>query len=111
MQWPETFKVGRKKKGEMVDSNNQFDKSLLSRARYVLRNSPMVEGDRYPRRCLDVMNGLISLTEAYELAQQDFKDREKKDKEAKEIQGVMRSKNLKFAGDALGYLGDGGKSA
>ena len=29
----------------------------------------------------------------------------------KEIQGVMRSKNLKFAGDALGYLGDGGKSA
>ena len=31
------------------------------------------------------MNGLISLTEAYELAQQDFKDREKKDKEAKEI--------------------------
>ena len=85
MQWPETFKVGRKKKGEMVDSNNQFDKSLLSRARYVLRNSPMVEGDRYPRRCLDVMNGLISLTEAYELAQQDFKDREKKDKEAKEI--------------------------
>ena len=50
MQWPETFKVGRKKKGEMVDSNNQFDKSLLSRARYVLRNSPMVEGDRYPRR-------------------------------------------------------------
>ena len=29
----------------------------------------------------------------------------------KEIQGVMRSKNLKFAGDALGYLEDGGKSA
>lgn len=52
MQWPETFKVGRKKKGEMVDSNNQFDKSLLSRARFVLRNSPMVEGERYPRRCL-----------------------------------------------------------
>ena len=52
MQWPETFKVGRKKKGEMVDSSNQFDKSLLSRARYVLRNSPMVEGERYPRRCL-----------------------------------------------------------
>ena len=40
----------------------------FSRARYVLRNSPMVEGDRYPGRCLDVMNGLISLTEAYELA-------------------------------------------
>lgn len=60
-------------------------KVYLSQARYVLRNSPMVEGERYPRRCLDVMNGLISLTEAYELAQQDFKDREKKDKEAKEI--------------------------
>jgi len=54
MQWPETFKVGRKKKGEMVDSNNQFDKSLLSRARYVLRNSPMVEGERYPR----MLNGI-----------------------------------------------------
>jgi hypothetical protein len=29
----------------------------------------------------------------------------------KEIQGVMRSKNLKFAGDALGYLEGGEKAA
>ena len=27
-------------------------KVYLSQARYVLRNSPMVEGERYPRRCL-----------------------------------------------------------
>jgi len=61
------------------------NKALLSRARYVLRNSPMVEGERYPRRCLDVMNGLISLTEAYELAQQDFRNRAEKERIDQEI--------------------------
>ena len=30
------------------------NKALLSRARYVLRNSPMVEGERYPR----MLNGI-----------------------------------------------------
>ena len=79
MAFPEAAKGGDRKSScfKQLDFNS-FDKSLLSRARFVLRNSPMVEGERYPRRCLDVMNGLISLTEAYELAQQDFKDREKK---------------------------------
>jgi hypothetical protein len=68
-----------------TSSSEGYTRGTLSKARYVLRNSPMMEGERYPRRCLDVMNGLISLTEAYELAQQDFKDREKKEREAKEI--------------------------
>jgi hypothetical protein len=60
-------------------------KVYLSQARFVLRNSPMVEGDRYPGRCLDVMNGLISLTEAYELAQQDFRNRAEKERIDQEI--------------------------
>ncbi len=34
------------------DSESHFSQKTLERARYVLRNSPMVEGDRYPRRCL-----------------------------------------------------------
>lgn len=76
MQFPEAFKVGRKKKGEMVDSNNQFDKSLLSRARYVLRNNPTPEGQQYPDRCRAIMDGSLSLTEAYEKTQEDVKCRE-----------------------------------
>ena len=67
------------------DSESHFSQKTLERARYVLRNSPMVEGDRYPRRCLDVMNGLISLTEAYELAQQDFRNRAEKERIDQEI--------------------------
>lgn len=86
MAFPDnTEKGGRGKKAKTIDLINGFDKSLLSRARYVLRNSPMVEGERYPRRCLDVMNGLISLTEAYELAQQDFRNRAEKERIDQEI--------------------------
>lgn len=33
-------------------SDAGFNKATLSKARYVLRNSPMVEGERYPKRCL-----------------------------------------------------------
>ena len=86
MQFPNTQQGKRNDLlKNLTSSHKGTEKVYVSQARYVLRNSPMVEGERYPRRCLDVMNGLISLTEAYELAQQDFKDREKKDKEAKEI--------------------------
>jgi len=86
MQFPNTQQGKRNDLlKNLTSSHKGTEKVYVSQARYVLRNSPMVEGDRYPRRCLDVMNGLISLTEAYELAQQDFKDREKKEREAKEI--------------------------
>jgi hypothetical protein len=88
MVFPNGVRGGDRKTDSFKSLQNdltQSERNAISRARFVLRNSPMVEGERYPRRCLDVMNGLISLTEAYELAQQDFKDREKKDKEAKEI--------------------------
>lgn len=34
------------------DSESHFSQKTLERARYVLRNSPMMEGERYPRRCL-----------------------------------------------------------
>jgi len=85
MAFPEGGIGGRGKQSINPELNSGFTDRYLRMARYVLRNSPMVEGDRYPGRCLDVMNGLISLTEAYELAQQDFKDREKKEREAKAI--------------------------
>ena len=59
MQWPNGKHGGDRGNqhtgGKLTESTCQdkdFDKSLLSRARYVLRNSPMVEGERYPRRCL-----------------------------------------------------------
>ncbi len=87
MAFPSATQGGDRKSSffRKLENEDTPSKPQISKARYVIRNSPMVEGERYPRRCLDVMNGLISLTEAYELAQQDFKDREKKDKEAKEI--------------------------
>ena len=88
MVFPNGVRGGDRKTDSFKSLQNdltQSERNAISRARFVLRNSPMVEGERYPRRCLDVMNGLISLTEAYELAQKDFNDREKKDKEAKEI--------------------------
>ena len=81
MVFPNGVRGGDRKTDSFKSLQNdltQSERNAISRARFVLRNSPMVEGERYPRRCLDVMNGLISLTEAYELAQQDFKDREKK---------------------------------
>lgn len=48
-------------------------------ARYVLRNNPTPEGQDYPQRCLDIMAGSLSLTEAYELTQRDVKQREEEE--------------------------------
>jgi len=56
-----------------------FDKSTLSRARYVLRNNPLSDGEQYPQRCLAIMAGTLSLTEAYELTQIDVKKREEEE--------------------------------
>ena len=58
---------------------NGFDKSTLSRARYVLRNNPIPDGEQYPQRCLDIMSGSLSLTEAYDLTQADVKQQEGND--------------------------------
>ena len=74
MAFPDnTEKGGRGKKAKTVDLINGFDKSLLSRARYVLRNNPIAEGQSFPQRCIDIMSGSLSLTEAYELTQADVK--------------------------------------
>lgn len=51
-------------------------KVYLSQARYVLRNGIPIEGQKYPDRCLSVMAGTLSLTEAYSLAQEDVRRRE-----------------------------------
>jgi hypothetical protein len=53
-----------------------YDKSTLSRARYVLRNNPVAEGQKYPQRCLDVMAGAMTLTQAYDETQKDVAKRE-----------------------------------
>ena len=74
MAFPETTdKGGRGKKGKTVDSVNGFDRAYLSKARYVLRHTPTAEGQPYPQRCLDVMAGLLTLTEAYDLTQMEVK--------------------------------------
>ena len=39
---------------DLKSEGYEFSEKTLSRARYVLRNSPMVEGDRYPR----MLNGI-----------------------------------------------------
>ncbi len=39
---------------DLKSEGYEFSEKTLSRARYVLRNSPMVEGERYPR----MLNGI-----------------------------------------------------
>lgn len=81
MAFPEAVKGGDRKSScfKQLDFNG-FDKSLLSRARYVLRNNPLAEVAYYPQRCLDIMAGTLSLTEAYELTQVDVKRREEEER-------------------------------
>lgn len=81
MTFPEAQKGGDRKSScfKQLDFNG-FDKSLLSRARFVLRNNPIAESKVYPQRCLDIMAGSLSLTEAYELTQADVKRREEEEK-------------------------------
>ena len=50
MAFPEGGIGGRGKQSINSELNSGFTDRYLRMARYVLRNSPMVEGDRYPRR-------------------------------------------------------------
>jgi hypothetical protein len=58
MAFPEAAKGGDRKSScfKQLDLNG-YDKSTLSRARYVLRNNPIPEGADYSQRCLDIMAG------------------------------------------------------
>lgn len=40
-------------------------------ARYILRNNPVPESQRYPDRCLAVMMGALALNDAYAMTQAD----------------------------------------
>ena len=51
MQFPEGLQRGRGNCSQIREQLTKTQENLISKARYVLRNSPMVEGDRYPRRC------------------------------------------------------------
>ena len=61
------------------DKPSRAEANFLSKARYVLRNNPIAEGENYPQRCLDIMAGSLSLTEAYDLTQTDVKRREEEE--------------------------------
>ena len=63
-------------------------KVYLSQARYVLRNCIPIESQQYPDRCLSVMAGTLSLTEAYGMTQEDVRRREE---EARVRNGVGTS--------------------
>jgi type IV secretory pathway VirB10-like protein len=76
MAFPEAVNKGGRGKVNLHLEGEGFSKNHLSRARYVLRNNPIPEGQSYPHRCLDIMAGSLSLTEAYELTQADVKKRE-----------------------------------
>ena len=91
MSFPEAVKGGDRKSScfKQLDFSG-FDKSLLSRARYVLRNNPITEGQRYPQRCLAIMAGSLSLTEAYELTQADEKKRDEEEKIRKENAELLK---------------------
>lgn len=55
-------------------------KVYISQARYVLRNNPPASDSEYPQYALDVMAGLMTLTEAYDATQKDMARREEEDR-------------------------------
>ena len=56
--------------------NNEVSGGYVRQARFVIRNNPIPENQQHPDRCLAVMAGTLSLTEAYSLTQEDVRRRE-----------------------------------
>lgn len=82
MAFPEAKRGGDRKTDvfkSLQNDLNQSERNAISRARYVLRNNSTPEGQNYPQRCLDIMAGSLSLTEAYDLTQTDVKRREEEE--------------------------------
>lgn len=50
--------------------------NLISKSRYVLRNNPPASNSPFPQYALDVMSGLMTLTEAYDATQKDMAARQ-----------------------------------
>ncbi len=101
MAFPEAKRGGDRKSScfKQLDSGS-FDKSLLSRARYVLRHTPTAEGQPYPQRCLDVMAGLLTLTEAYDLTQMEVK-RQSKDDRLRKMATRIQARAIRRCGELL----------
>lgn len=79
MAFPELEKRGRGNKSGLNPDFTGVDKSYVNRARYVLRNNPIAEGKQYPDRCLAIMAGTLTLTQAYEDTQKDVARREEEE--------------------------------
>jgi len=82
MAFPEAKRGGDRKTDvfkSLQNDLNQSERNAISRARYVLRNNPIPDGEHYPQRCLAIMAGTLSLTEAYDLTQADAKKREEEE--------------------------------
>ena len=79
MAFPESTKGGDRKSKDFKSFDPEefgFSGKTIQRARYVLRNNPIAEGQHYPQRCLDIMAGSLSLTDAYAKTQEDVQKRE-----------------------------------
>ena len=68
--------------------NNEVSGGYVRQARFVIRNNPIPENQQHPDRCLAVMAGTLSLTEAYTSTQEDVRRREE---EARVRNGVGTS--------------------
>ena len=95
MAFPEAAKLRRKGSSVLSSGNNsEYNGSSaghISKARYVLRNNITPENQQYPDRCLAVMAGTMTLTEAYASTQEDVRRREE--------EARIRNENLeKLAG-------------
>ena len=77
MAFPEGMKGGRGNKlllnGKGLSGTEQKN---ISYARYVRKNNPIAEGKEHPKICHEIMDGLLTLSEAYESTQIDVKRRE-----------------------------------
>lgn len=80
MAFPTGLPRGRDKCSQIREHLSKTQENYISQARYVLRHTPTAEGQPYPQRCLDVMAGLLTLTEAYDLTQMEVKRQSKDDR-------------------------------
>lgn len=71
-------------KSSQDDLPDRAQANLISKARYVLRNNPPAANSEYPQYALDVMAGLMTLTEAYDATQKDMARRAEEDRIKKE---------------------------
>ena len=106
MAFPTGLPRGRDKCSQIREHLSKTQENYISQARYVLRHTPTAEGQPYPQRCLDVMAGLLTLTEAYDLTQMEVK-RQSKDDRLRKMATRIQARAIRRCGELLREIESG----